>query len=520
MKQNRRHILIVEDEPAGAEAARFLEDMEFRGTRTTTAPSSPAMTAKHGLPRLTGLRGGFGSFDARIVSNGDAARREFSGVVAVQEPEPVPAFDLPGLEPGDRVVSLPDFRDVLAGLEPHADEHTPPPVAVFLMGVGHESRPASTREVLGYVSGLLDLGHRVLVLYGNLKVSGAGLEVGVREARRKGAVFLRLTQDSPRFSRDESGRRTVSLPDEAGRMLLTVQPDWTVVDTIRRPGPGASNRAALLGTEPGPDGFLPSDNVYRLGLETNRRGVLAVLPETHPLGLDSLEDDLAAVRLEMRALERFEHWAPEQTAVIDPRLCARCLTCHRSCPHGAVAVGERIEIMPEACFACGVCEAACPARAISLRQRGAGEAEAVPGPLHGVCVRAGDVVVLGCRRSAERARDLCRHLGQELPEGVVFVPVDCAGRISRRMLLDAFLSDASGVLVLTCHPGNCHAERGNVEARARVDAVRRSLEEIGLDPGRLGSATLAANMGVELGRTVRAFCERVRGAEEGRGQRT
>ncbi len=513
MKQNPWiDILIVEDEPAGAEAARSLEDLGFRGTRAAAVPSPPAMTARHDLPRLTGLRGGFGPFDARIVSDGETAHQEFFGAVVVQAPEPVPVFEAPGLEPGDRVVPLPDFRDVLSGLEPHTAKHASPPVVVFLLGAGHESRPASTREVLGCTSGLLDLGHRVVVLYGNLKVSGAGLEAGVREARRKGAVFLRITQDVPRFSRDEAGRLTVRLQDEAGRMQLTVRPDWTVVDTTRHPGPEASNRAALLGADPGPDGFLPSDNVYRLGLETNRRGVLAVLPESHPLGLDSLEEDLCAAGLEMRALDRFEHWAPGRAAVIDPRLCARCLTCHRSCPHGAVAVGERIEIIPGACFACGVCEAACPARAISLQERGAGEAEAVPGPLHGVRVRAGDVVVLGCRRSAMRARDLCRHLGRELPEGVVFVPVDCAGRISRRMLLDAFLSDASGVLVLTCHPGNCHAERGNLEARARVEVVRRSLEEIGLDPGRLGFATLAANMGVELGRTVRAFCERVRGS--------
>jgi coenzyme F420-reducing hydrogenase delta subunit len=73
--------------------------------------------------------------------------------------------------------------------------------------------------------------------------------------------------------------------------------------------------------------------------------------------------------------------------------------------------------------------------------------------------------------------------------------------------MDALLAGAAGGLVLTCHPGNCHAERGNLEARSRVEAVRRFLEEAGMDPGRVGFHTLAANMGVEYGRTVRGFRE-------------
>ena len=47
-------------------------------------------------------------------------------------------------------------------------------------------------------------------------------------------------------------------------------------------------------------------------------------------------------------------------------LCASCLTCVRTCPHGAPRyAGEHIQCAPAACLACGACAAECPAEAIA-----------------------------------------------------------------------------------------------------------------------------------------------------------
>ena len=274
-------------------------------------------------------------------------------------------------------------------------------------------------------------------------------------------------------------------------------------------GPSTRAASALLRTNRGPDGFMPSDNVHRLGFKTNRRGVFGLLPGSDPLGRNALEDDLAACMLEVEALERKADREHEGPASIDPGLCARCLTCFRSCPHGAVRVGERVEIAPEDCFACGICEAACPARAIALGNGDRNTRPSISPAVRTATPRPGALVAFGCRRSADRARALCEHLGRELPADLIFSPVECAGRISSQMLMDAFLSDAAGVIVLACHTGNCHAERGNLDARARVGEVQRRLAEIGVDGGRILYHTLAANMGTEFGRVVREFHDRI-----------
>jgi coenzyme F420-reducing hydrogenase delta subunit/NAD-dependent dihydropyrimidine dehydrogenase PreA subunit len=283
-----------------------------------------------------------------------------------------------------------------------------------------------------------------------------------------------------------------------------------VIDELIQPAPGDRTFFARLRSKTGPDGFLPSDNVHRLGLEAGQRGMTAIPPDADPLGRDSIKVDLEALMLHMRALERLKEWVPGAVAEIDTRLCARCLTCLRACPYGAVFFSNRMEISPDACFGCGICEAACPAGAIHLSERkdilkdeppSLTEKDMPPKP--------GAVVVYGCRRSAERAMELCRHMGRTLPKELHFIPVDCGGRISSRMLLEPFLNDAAGVLVLTCHSGNCHAEEGNHVARSRTQEVRKTLEEIGIENDRIGFYTLAANTGVAFGRVIGEFVEKL-----------
>jgi coenzyme F420-reducing hydrogenase delta subunit len=96
-------------------------------------------------------------------------------------------------------------------------------------------------------------------------------------------------------------------------------------------------------------------------------------------------------------------------------------------------------------------------------------------------------------------------MGYSLPSGLRIVEVPCAGSISLAHLLSAFSKGADGVLVLTCHKGNCHAEYGNTYAHRRVNQLVDLLTQLGFEPERLACKTLASNMGREFAETVNAF---------------
>ena len=56
-------------------------------------------------------------------------------------------------------------------------------------------------------------------------------------------------------------------------------------------------------------------------------------------------------------------------ATVDPKKCAVCLTCVRTCPYHVPYIGEEgyAVIDPAGCQGCGACVAECPGKAITLQ---------------------------------------------------------------------------------------------------------------------------------------------------------
>ena len=66
-----------------------------------------------------------------------------------------------------------------------------------------------------------------------------------------------------------------------------------------------------------------------------------------------------------------------------------------------------------------------------------------------------------------------------------WVPLICTGKIDATHMLDAFRAGADGILILGCPEGDCHYQDGNYEAKKRVYLIRRLLESMGIDKGRI-----------------------------------
>jgi coenzyme F420-reducing hydrogenase delta subunit len=66
-----------------------------------------------------------------------------------------------------------------------------------------------------------------------------------------------------------------------------------------------------------------------------------------------------------------------------------------------------------------------------------------------------------------------------------WVPLICTGKIDATHILDAFRAGADGILILGCPEGDCHYQDGNYEAKKRVYLIRRLLESMGIDKGRI-----------------------------------
>lgn len=61
------------------------------------------------------------------------------------------------------------------------------------------------------------------------------------------------------------------------------------------------------------------------------------------------------------------------------------------------------------------------------------------------------------------------------------------------MLLRALRAGSHAVMVVACLDGNCRNRTGNYHARRRVDEARSLLDQLGIDPRRVGMFAVASN---------------------------
>ena len=81
------------------------------------------------------------------------------------------------------------------------------------------------------------------------------------------------------------------------------------------------------------------------------------------------------------------------------------------------------------------------------------------------------------------------------PSSIKVIQVPCSGRVDILHLLKAIEDGADGVYIAGCLEGECHYLTGNYKARRRVNYVKKTLEEIGLEPERVEMFNLSAGEG-------------------------
>ena len=70
------------------------------------------------------------------------------------------------------------------------------------------------------------------------------------------------------------------------------------------------------------------------------------------------------------------------------------------------------------------------------------------------------------------------------PPNLRVIRVMCSGRVDPNFILEALARGADGVLVLGCHPGDCHYTEGNYKCQRRLPLTRKLAEQMGIDPRR------------------------------------
>jgi F420-non-reducing hydrogenase iron-sulfur subunit len=96
------------------------------------------------------------------------------------------------------------------------------------------------------------------------------------------------------------------------------------------------------------------------------------------------------------------------------------------------------------------------------------------------------------------------------PPNVSVIRVMCSGRVDPQFVLQAFAQGADGVMILACHPGDCHYKEGNYRAAQRYALLQHLLREAGIDERRLCMDYVSAGEGDRFVTLVTSMVENVK----------
>jgi len=457
--------------------------------------------------KLLSCKGSVGDFRLVAACGDKKIKRTVANIIIAEENQKEPNFGSYGLVPSPEVASLSKVVGMLRDSSPEKKILLKTKKMVFLTGLAKESNPVIAEEIMRSCLKLQsDWNIRTYILTKNLKVAANGLEALYRETKKAGSVYIKFTDTVPQIHPEKDGGVKIEFTDEITLKKFRLTPDVTVVDENIIPSDNAAYLAGILRLDTDHAGFVQTDNVHRYSVFTNRKGIMVAGSSRSIQSFFDQITDAENAAMAASCPVQSQAAAPEEKAGIDTGQCVRCLTCYRLCPFGAIILNTRVSVVPDACERCGICTVQCPRNAICIK-----DLEPVTSQIKSgfkTCTQkvfTPFLVAFCCSRSAVPAGELAACMGHKLPGRLNIVEVPCAGSISWDHIFAAFENNADGVLVLTCHEGNCHSERGDIYSQQIVAQITDFFQKIGFEKERLVTRTLASNMGFEFAEIVTCF---------------
>jgi coenzyme F420-reducing hydrogenase delta subunit len=119
------------------------------------------------------------------------------------------------------------------------------------------------------------------------------------------------------------------------------------------------------------------------------------------------------------------------------------------------------------------------------------------------------VLVFACNWCSYAGADMAGVSRLQMPPNCRVVRVMCSARVSPEMVLSALFKGMDAVLVLGCHPGDCHYSEGNFYTRRRALVLEKMLDLLGIAKERFQVRWVSAAEGEKFAKTIREVVEQV-----------
>jgi len=120
------------------------------------------------------------------------------------------------------------------------------------------------------------------------------------------------------------------------------------------------------------------------------------------------------------------------------------------------------------------------------------------------------IVAFCCNWCSYAGADLAGTSRMQYSPNIRIIRVMCSGRVDPVFVLKALSIGADGVLVLGCHPGDCHYIEGNYKAMRRVPLLKKMLKQLGIEEDRVRLEWVSASEGAKFAEVTDNFTQTIK----------
>jgi len=120
------------------------------------------------------------------------------------------------------------------------------------------------------------------------------------------------------------------------------------------------------------------------------------------------------------------------------------------------------------------------------------------------------IVAFCCNWCSYAGADLAGTSRIQYSPNIRVIRVMCSGRVNPLFVLKALSIGADGVLVLGCHPGDCHYIEGNYKTMRRIPLLKKMLKQLGIEEERVRLEWVSASEGAKFAEVANSFTQSIK----------
>lgn len=120
------------------------------------------------------------------------------------------------------------------------------------------------------------------------------------------------------------------------------------------------------------------------------------------------------------------------------------------------------------------------------------------------------IVTFCCNWCSYAGADLAGTSRLQYPDNIRIIRVMCSGMVHPNLVVETLTKGADGVLMLGCHPGDCHYLEGNLRAKDRQEAIELLLDDMGVERERFRMEWVSASEGPRFAQVIKEMTQQIK----------